>query len=280
LDRKFKYLVLLILALATVSIHSCKETESSETDYNPNVLSSKDYIRAEDAMYEVVNAFFKGVYDSVVIQDGYRYIDYCDVSYKPALNVLEFGYGTTNRWCEDEKFRRGGFKASLSGEPFEEGVVAHIVTDSLFVDDFLVEIVADIENLGLNEQSKISYSLKIDSTDIFIPDTTKFTGVSLSSDFIMTWDQGSSTPQAHEDDVFLVTGTASGISTNGYLFSVAIQDPLINMLDCYWISEGLTAITVPSGQVTSGDIDYVTEDGCFNQFYFYFDSSTFYDQIK
>ncbi len=271
-------IVIIILFLSIIT--SCKENNSSETDYNPNVLSSKDYIRAEDAVFEVVNAFFKGVNDTLVIDNGYGYIDNCDVTFLPAHNALLFGYGVENRYCQDGKFRRGNFVANFTGSIFEEGTTVLIATDSLFVDDFLIEISMTIEHVGLNSGNKDEYFLALDSSLVMLPDTTKLNGVRMQADLTLVWEEGATTPEIHEDDLYLVTGNASGISSDGYGFSIDIQEPLYNWLDCYWIAQGNSQITVPSGEITSGNIDYVLEDGCSNTFYFYFDNSTFFDQIK
>lgn len=267
-----------LLAILLLFIPSCKENAGTEIDYNPNVLSSRDYIRGEDAIFEVVNSFFKGVYDSLVNQTGYNFIDNCDVTYHPAQNALVFGYGSENRGCQDGKNRRGNFIATFSGEIFSEDVVASVITDSLFVDDYLVEIKMEISNLGLNAENKNEFSLVVDSSDIMLPDTTKLLGVRISTDYLMVWEQGSSTPTIHEDDMFLVSGTGSGISTDNYAFSLNIQQPFENWLDCYWLNNGTSQITVPVAEIPTGEI--VKEDSCSNQYFFYFNESTFYDLIK
>lgn len=275
MKRFFIYLPLLFLLMIT----SC-EDNSSEIDYNPNVLSAKDYIRAEDAIFEIVNAFLKGVHDTLVMQTGYGYIDHCDVAYSAAENSITYSYGDVNRLCGDDKFRRGMFKATFTGPIFEEGTSAQLLTDSLFVDDYLVEAGMIIENTGLNASNKIAYDLNLTSSDIHLPDTSKTIGVNLSADFVLAWHQGSATPEIHEDDIFLVTGSASGTSTDNYVFSIEIQDPLENHLDCRWISSGISRITVPVSQFPSGMIDYIISDGCNNYFYFYFNENQFFDQIK
>lgn len=272
-------IILLLLLLPILWLNSCKN-KYTEVDYNPNVSSSKDYIRAEDAILEIVNSFFKGIHDTLVINNSYGYIDACDVSYFPAENSMTFGYGDMNRFCQDNKFRRGLFNVTFSGQVFLEGVTANIITDSLFVDDFLIEAAMEIQNLGINDNNLPEYSLKVISSLIMLPDTTKKNGVNLSTDFQMVWAEGSLTPPIHEDDIYLISGTASGVSSDGFEFSVDVKEPLTDYLDCFWISQGIDQITVPSAEFPTGDIDYIMEDGCYNQFYFYFNDNLFYDFIK
>jgi hypothetical protein len=272
-------IIILLSLLPLLWLSSCNDN-SSEVDYNPNVLSSKDYIRAEDALFEIVNAFFKGIRDSLVVNYGYGYIDACDVSYHPEDNSMNFGYGNINRLCQDNKFRRGRFSATFSGQYLVEGVRANIITDSLFVDDYLIEANMEIQNLGINNNNLPEFSLKLISSLIMLPDTAKINGVNLTTDFLMVWAEGSLTPPIHEDDLYLISGTSSGVSSDGYEFSTEIQEPLSDYVDCFWISRGMNQITVPSAQFPTGDIDYIIEDGCYNQFYFYFNDNLFYDIIK
>ena len=271
--------IILIFLLPLFWLSACK-VEVNEIDYNPNVLSSKDYIRGEDAIFEVVNSFFKGIQDTMVINYGYGYIDACDVSYFSSENSITFGYGTVDRMCQDSKFRRGTFYANFSGQVFGEGVTANIITDSLFVDDLLIELSLEIKNSGYNNNNLPEYSLKVTSSMIMLPDSTKVNGVSIFSDFNMVLAEGSATPTIHEDDIFLITGSASGVSSDGFDFSINVQDPLVNYVDCFWISEGFSQITVPSGQFPMGEIDYILDDGCFNEMLFYFNENLFYDFIK
>jgi hypothetical protein len=268
-----------LLLLPMLWWSSC-DNNSSEVDFNPNVSASRDYIRAEDAIIEIVNSFFKGLNDSLVINNGYGYIDACDVSMRPSTNSINFGYGSVNRLCQDNKFRKGLFYATFTGQLFLDWTIADIETDSLFVDDLLVEAKIQIQNLGMNEDNLPEYSLKVISSNIMLPDTTRINGVKLTTDFLLIWAEGSLTPPIHEDDLYLMTGGSSGFSSDGIEFSTEIQDSLYNYVDCFWISRGINLITVPSAGVKTGDIDYITEDGCFNEMNFYFDGNLFYDIIK
>lgn len=275
----YRIFAFVILSFLTLSLTSCIDDTNDEVDYNPNVLSSKDYVFAEDALFEVVNAFLKGIHDTSVIQYGYGFIDYCDVSWIPAENKMRFGYGDVDRFCEDGKFRRGTFYARFNGPVFEQGTRAEITTDSLFVNNNLLECSASIEHIGPGNDGHIVYRLQVTDSRIILPDTTGLFTVSLMTDFEMSWIEGSSTPSIHEDDLFQVEGSAEGTSGNGYSFQLSISAPLENFIDCYWISSGYSQMTVSSARYPEGDIDYIVDDGCFNKVYFYVNDNTFFDYI-
>jgi hypothetical protein len=274
-----KILLVVTVCAALVSLYSCKSM-TSEIDYNPNVLSAEDYVRAEDATFEIVNFFFKGIHDTLVIENNYGYIDNCEMYWYPDEKLLTFGYGDVNRMCQDGKFRRGSFYAQFSGAKWDVGVTASITTDRLYVDDSLVQAHIDITYNGLNSGNFQEYSLLVTSCQIKLQDSTKINPVTISADFLMEWITGASTPDIHEDDSYLVSGTASGTSSDNYTFSVEIQDSLVDQIDCFWISSGLSKITIPEADFQSGTIDYIKDDGCFNEMNFYFNDYKFYDILK
>ncbi len=258
---------------------ACIDNTNDEVDYNPNILSSKDYVFAEDAIFEVVNSFLKGIHDTSVVNFGYGFIDYCDVSWVPSENKMNFGYGDVDRYCEDGKFRRGGFVAAFEGTVFENGTRAEIITDSLFVNNNLLQCSFTVENLGPGNDGVIVYKLIVTDSEIILPDTAIVSTVSLVADFDMKWNEGAATPSVHEDDLFLVTGTANGISGTGYSFQLSVTESLENYIDCYWISAGGSRMTVSSARYPDGDIDYIADDGCFNKVFFYVNENTFFDFI-
>jgi hypothetical protein len=258
---------------------ACVEDTNEEVDYNPNVLSSKDYVYSEDAILEVMNAFFKGIHDTNVVENGYGYIDNCDVVYIAGEQRLSFGYGDVDRYCQDDKFRRGSFVVNFSGPMFDPGVVGTLQTDSLLVNSNLVDCTILIENMGTGNNGLLVYSVRVTSSLIQIPDTSTYRTTTMQTEYLMEWSQGSSTPGIHEDDIYRISGTASGISSYGHEYSLEITSLLENAIDCFWISQGNSRITVPGATIVDGEIDYIISDGCFNKVYFFFNENQFFDYI-
>ena len=275
---KSRYL-LILLATLVIFLSSCTE-EGEETDYNPNVKSSRDYIFAEDIYFEIINIFFKGITDTSVVQGGYAYLDNCGIIYKPMEDKMVFEYGGVNRWCPDNKYRRGRFNATFYGPFFTQGSSVTFMTDSLFVDNHLVEAAMSAEFLGPDNGGKHQLTFVVTDGKITLNDTVNLSVIHYTSDFLLTWEMGQQTPYTHEDDMLLVTGNSSGISIDNIDFSLAIQEPLMNYLDCFWIASGNHRITVPSATVPEGTIDYIASDNCFYKVNFFFGESEFYDYLK
>lgn len=274
-----KNVSLFLSIVALIVLFACNK-DKKEADYNPNVLSSKDYVRAEDAMFDILNTYFKGILDTLVIEHCYGYIDNCEVCWYPDDSLLTFSYGEVNRMCQDNKFRRGQFNVVFDGNKWDQGVKANLETVDLFVEDSVVEARMVLTNNGINADNFKEISIDVDYCTIRLSDSTKLLPVTIGGNYTLQWIEGSATPAIHEDDTYLVSGTASGTSSDGYAFSVEIIDPLRNFIDCFWIEEGLSGITVPSGEYTSGTIDYLSIDGCAAEINFYFNDLKFYEVLE
>lgn len=270
----------LILLMAVILMFPSCEEDGTETDYNPNVKSSRDYIYAEDIYFEVVNVFLKGITDTAVLNSYYNYLDNCAIYYQPVLKRMQFDYGNVNRWCPDNKFRRGKFIATFDGGLFTEGSSVVIQLDSLTVDEELIEGNLSCEFLGTGTNGKHQIIFRLTDGLITLNDTVNVSTIFFESEYTFTWEEGQSTPALHEDDIFSVSGTASGRSVDQYAFEIMISDPLIDALDCFWIVSGTHQITVPGASVVTGSIDYITSDNCFYQVNFLFGESEFYDYLK
>jgi hypothetical protein len=268
----------LIICLMFI-LASCRE-RNEEIDFNPNVLSAKNYVYAEDDFIEIFNVILKGVTDTAVINSGYGYIDNCSIENFPDENLMHFHYGEVNRWCPDNKFRRGQYYANFSSSGFLPGVTAIITFDSLFVDDALVQGEITITNLGLNADNKFQFSYKVQNGLITKTDSANSFVIGYQTDFTVTWTQGSETPFVHDDDIMVLTGTSSGTSSKNQNFTLSVKEPVYDYFDCNWLVKGIYDITVPGAKVQTGTIDYITDDNCFYQVNFYFEDNLFFEYLK
>jgi len=193
---------------------------------------------------------------------------------------MHFHYGPVNRWCPDNKFRRGSFYAHFNGPLFVAGSSASLSTDSLFVDDDLFEGVLQAEFLGANGLGQQELLVSTDSCRVTVNDTTRVIVIRFACDYVLTWEDGAQTPNVHDDDLLTATGTASGRSSDSYEFQISTTEPLKDYFGCNWIQSGTHQITTPSAQVTNGTIDYISDDECNYAVNFYFGESYFYDYLK
>ncbi len=162
-------------------------------------------------------------------------------------HTLTIDFGTTNCLCFDGKYRRGKIVVSFTGR-YRDSASSHTIAFSnYYVNDYKVEGSQTVVNQGHNSKGNLSFAIQTNST---ITDTTgkQFTFTSTRT---REWIGGESTAGWHgwSDDVYSITGTASGTGFNGTSFTASITNPLIIALNCQWIEQGTITFT-PSGKLT------------------------------
>lgn len=149
---------------------------------------------------------------------------------------LTIDFGNTNCKCLDGKYRRGKILVSFTGLYADSGSSHTISFDNYHVNNYKVEGTQTVSNNGHNSKGHLTFSIDINST---ITDTSgnKLTYISART---REWVAGESTNGLFGwlDDVYSITGNASGTSFNGTSYTAKITSPLIVALNCRWIESG------------------------------------------
>ncbi len=163
---------------------------------------------------------------------------------------ITIDFGSTNCMCNDLRNRRGKLHLKLTGPYRKNGSVLTITTDNYFVNDYQVDGIKTVTNTGSSSDALGNYyrfDLSV-SGKIISPDGTKTT----------TWNS-SRTRKTYVGalgivNFWMISGTASGINSNGKAYSISIGTPLKVSPTCYWITSGTLTITPASGNAIT--IDY------------------------
>jgi hypothetical protein len=115
-----------------------------------------------------------------------------------------------------------------------------------------------ITNNGNNSAGNLNFSIDVAGATV----TTTSGVISWSTTRTIEWSEGSSTPLDQSDDVFLISGQASGTSAKGDSFTAAITTPLRIAVSCQYIESGVVTLT-PKGK-PARTIDFGTS-GCDNK---------------
>jgi hypothetical protein len=143
---------------------------------------------------------------------------------------------------------RGKFVVTKTAPYFSALSERSIVTDALYINDYLVELTANCTNNGLNAQSNYEFAF---TSDLKVSDSY---GNSLTreADLVREMVAGDNTPLYIWDDEYLVSGTASGVRASGWSYS-----HVINQLDvkfsCRFPVSGTISVTNKLGSFI---IDY------------------------
>lgn len=120
-----------------------------------------------------------------------------------------------------------------------DGAVRTLSFDQFFIEGVQIEGSKTITNAGVNTSGLPSFNVNVDETLTF-PDGTTATHQAVRNR-VMT--EGSGT-QARFDDVWTITGNASGVNRKGDSYTVTITTPLVKKNPCAWIGAGVIEFTV------------------------------------
>jgi hypothetical protein len=242
--------------LVTFSFISCKKDSKSSGDSDidaveNNALAESDY---NDVTTMVDLAVTNGNSMTFRTEDQSSLLDAScvtvtlDTVSSPRTVTIDFG--SANCLCLDGRNRRGKILASYTGKYKEAGTVINITFDNYFVNDNQVKGTKKVTNMGNNNAGHLVY--KVEVTGQIIKSLNRGT-ISWTSTREREWLAGANTLNPL-DDVYSITGTASGINANETAYTIAITQALVRKMNCRWFESGKVEVT-PAGKQTR-TLDY------------------------
>ena len=222
----------------------------------------KDNLQNADTSFSSDDAFAESVYENVsniadeaydLSTDGLKsgndsniYLGDCatvtiDTTVYPYELIIDFG--EVNCLCNDGRYRRGKIIVTFTGRYRHPGTVITHGFDDYYVNDNKVEGTKVVTNMGFNDAGNMYYSIEVVGV---IYKANNGGTLSWNSSREREWVEGRSTPRLR-DDVYLITGTASGIRPNGNTWEAEIINALRVELNCRWIVKGTINIQ-PEGR--------------------------------
>lgn len=155
----------------------------------------------------------------------------------PKTLVIDFG--TTNCLCQDGKNRRGQINISYSGKYRDIGSVHSISFTNYFVNDNEIKGTKTVTNNGKNTNGHTTFSIVVDGQIIKANNGGTATWKSSRT---REWLAGEDTKKDWTDDVYSITGSTSGTSANGGVYTSTIKTALHRALNCNWFDAGVIEI--------------------------------------
>ncbi|MCX6182172.1 MAG: hypothetical protein NT150_09620 [Bacteroidetes bacterium] len=247
---------LILLTSFGLLLTSCKKDDNSTTAAEDHAMSEQtaddmDAIADEAESSNKLSSFktdeVDGILaDSVVITK----------TIKGDTISVTVDFGTTGIVCKDGKTRKGKIKFYRIGNPLNQGSVRIATTDGYSVNGNGVVAQRTVTFNGLQATNgHPSWNIAASYTITLADGSGTITGTTAR---LREWSEGSSTPLVRADDVFIVSGTASGTKANGTEVAVEITTPLTFKASCHQIVSGVIKIT-PSEKETR-TIDFGTGD--------------------
>lgn len=245
---------------------SCRK---SDRDEDTETTSSTDNALAETAFNDIYEQVNNAAFDNADVNrlaENAEVAASCGtVTVTPALpdttfpKTMTIDFGSTNALCNDGYYRRGKIIATFSGKYRDSSTVITITLNNYHLNDYSIQGTKTITNLGRNANNNLHYSISVQNASITTPQGKT---ISWQSSRDREWIAGESTVLNPFDDVYLITGSASGTGSTGNTFSVTITEALRVQLDCRWITQG--KMTLQPQNLAARYIDYGT-GACDNQ---------------
>ncbi len=243
--KKLK-LALPFLAGVIFFLGSCSKDNST----TPTFTTVQDDAYAE-SIFDNVTSLTNEAYDlsstNFKSTEGHIFLSSCatvtlDTTVFP--RVLTIDFGDTNCLGNDGRYRRGKIFVSFTGRYRKPGTIITTTFDNYYVNDNQVEGTKVVTNNGFNDEGHMSWTISVNG--VITLANGKGT-ITWKAQRTREWVEGIDTPHNRWDDVYLITGQASGERANGLHWTREITNPLKVKLACRFIVSGTIEIK-PEGK--------------------------------
>lgn len=164
---------------------------------------------------------------------------------------ITIDFGATNCVCLDGRTRKGKIIATYTGRYRDVGTIIQITFENYAVNDHGIAGTKKITNQGPNQSGNLVYKIEVNGAITKPNSGGTYTWVSTR---YREWKEGASTILNILDDVYAVTGSASGINADGTAYGITITKELIRKMNCKWIESGSMKLDTPD--MPNISIDY------------------------
>lgn len=257
MERK---IVLMLFAVLYLSFSACKK-DKEELDKDTG--TAVEYAMSDAAFSDVANISdeaYDGSLDSYRVQggsSGNRVMSTCatitfDTTTTP--KSLTINFGSTDCLCGDGNYRRGAIIVTWTGPYKDSGSVRTITFNNYFINYNQLSGTKTVTNNGRNSSGHLSYTVTVNGSIVWDP---QYFGGGGTGTYVSTrtreWIAGEGTA-TWLDDVYLISGTASGTTRSGSSYTMATTEALKKEIGFKHFTDGTIEFT-PSGKYTR-IIDY------------------------
>ncbi len=262
LHRLFLFLSILVVMI------SCHK--NTEVDLKPNINVANDVVIAECAFKYIFNMIVKAQTDAALKANHVARIDSAQVTYN--TNEDEFVFEYSGKMCQDSARRSGKFEAEFDSSFLRPGSATMVLFDNYYDGTDLINGMDSIVYNGITSGNRMVFTNYV-KNGMILKGLTNNAMITWSSENQFITNANSFTQPG--DIIFLVGGTCAGISSKGYRFSASL-DSLTDNINCPWILDGIIHLVIPDAGITTGTVDFITNDGCNNKMKYTFEENTFY----
>ncbi|MBL7922608.1 MAG: hypothetical protein JNL88_00265 [Bacteroidia bacterium] len=248
-----------LMALSVLAFAACKkEKEEIDTDttsvaeYALADASFNDVASIADEAYDGSLESYRGISDRVMTTCAS--ISFDTLSMPKSLTI---DFGSVDCLCGDGNYRRGKIIVSWTGPYRDSGSVRSITFDNYFVNYNQLLGTKSVTNNGTNGNGNLSFTVSVNGSIVWDPQYFGGGGTStFTSSRTREWIAGSGT-LTWLDDVYLISGTASGTTRTGNSYTMSTTEALKKEIGFKHFTDGVLEFTPGGKYVRIIDYGYV-----------------------
>ena len=268
--RSAGFLCLLTILVIT---GSCRKNESR--NLAPALNVADDIVLAQRPVTNTFRMLARAVNDPELQQTHHTFFDGASVTFDPTQNHYSFFF--MGIFSPDSVFRHGRIEAYLSGDLDSAGTAVRFLFNDYKEDGMPVNGDDSLTSTGPSGTDLVfSNTFK---NGVIIKDTVGTITFSAELEYRLPANPSGS----YELSVITVTGTISGTSSKGFVFSSDIPVPCVYPVYssyCPWIREGSIRFAVTDSPGDAGTIAFPPLTSCNDSVYFDFGVTTYRWRMK
>ncbi len=240
MKKLFSILVLVMAALFTFT--SCEKDNSTTEDTTNNEIS-EDYVTAQNLMQDAEDEADEQTDIALAMTVTNpppcptRTLEFPAGTFP---NTLTIDYGTDGCVGPGGRVRKGQIVVTMSAPIAQEDAVRTLTFVDFSIDEAEIEGTKTLTNLGYDDEGNVSINRTIVGGLITFPDDTD---IEYDADHTLVQINGADTPNVLFDNVYEITGSATGENRMDVAFTSTVIEPLIKKKFCRWIVAGVNEIS-------------------------------------
>lgn len=173
--------------------------------------------------------------------------------------TISVDYGPENVSGIDGRARRGVMIIVVQNFPGVENASWEVSFDEYYIDDYKIDGTQTITYKGVNASEHPEYNCTVTSGEITSPEGKSFL---FEQNTTREWINGYDTHYVLTkniddlcDDDYLITGEHSGVSSEGYTYTMSTKEALQVNVCCQWIMDGKMIVELQDAELNC-EIDY------------------------
>ena len=228
------------LLIITCIMFSCQDDNLLENLDQNNLQACHDYTLIEKTIVDIEREIEHAFISTQTTKNLPNYISLNNDTSNQDTLIINFG---EDNFLHLGHIKRGEIIIIYNKFLYDNGANISTTFTDFYINNNLVQGNIVLSNIGFNENENLEFSLEINNLSL----NTENGIINLSGNYNKEMVEGFSTQYQYLDNVYHVSGNASGNSVNNNSFNINISDSIIYNLSCFQtssciITKGLTQV--------------------------------------